>query len=432
MDSDICLTFLLAFAWLLTLYLYIKKRKDFSIGALALSAFLIYSICSLLFLFNSELKYDYVGLTLFPYIYLFVAQRMTISPILNCNPKSYSEIKPFGRTFFLYCTCIVFILCSFGSIGAIVKNITTGILKILTDSSAGAELYSQSGDAYEAHLATGRINVVAIIEGMLSTISTFFLFYFLTLKQTKRYIVVLLFLSSLISILSTIANGNRGGVFDIVIQYLIAYFIFSPFLSKRVKSIMKKLGLVFGLIIIFLVSLLTISRFDGYKGGNGGTSVISYFGQANLVFNKYALDDNGIRYGDRTIPLFKKMLGMNTTKNYEERRAKYPNLKVNDESFCTYVGDFTIDFGPVVGFIILLVLSKLLTRMARCNKSQVGLHNLLVVYMVGSVCIPGGMTLFNLSDYSGGLKIIVFLFFYFFIKYTYHQGQTKALQNTRE
>ena len=79
------------------------------------------------------------------------------------------------------------------------------------------------------------------------------------------------------------------------------------------------------------------------------------------------------------------------------------------------MGDFTIDFGPLAGGIILLLITLLLLKMTQCNSPSIGVHNLLAVYMVASVCVPGGMSLYNLAD-AGGLKVIMFFFIFIILK----------------
>lgn len=58
-----------------------------------------------------------------------------------------------------------------------------------------------------------------------------------------------------------------------------------------------------------------------------------------LVFNNYGMDANGIRYGDRTAPLIRKLLGLKTSTNYYERRFVYSKMLVNDSYFITFIGD---------------------------------------------------------------------------------------------
>lgn len=72
-----------------------------------------------------------------------------------------------------------------------------------------------------------------------------------------------------------------------------------------------------------------MSRFGKEQAGVGGF-INWYVGQGSLYFNNNGLDAGGIRYGDRTINLFKRIIDPDTPKNFVERRDKYHNLELDD------------------------------------------------------------------------------------------------------
>ena len=145
-------------------------------------------------------------------------------------------------------------------------------------------------------------------------------------------------------------------------------------------------------------------------------------GMENLQFNKYAFDNNGLRYGDRTAPVFKKMLGFsNVPNNFTERRKKYPYLKTDDYSFIGFVGDFCLDYGPLVSFILFVFFSLLFCRKTFSRSREIELHKLLLVQFAACVCMCGGMKLFSFAD-LGNLKIIAVLLAYLYIKYSAQQN----------
>ena len=81
-------------------------------------------------------------------------------------------------------------------------------------------------------------------------------------------------------------------------------------------------------------------------------SIEWYYGQSFLNFNNYGLDAGGIRYGDRTANFFKSFLFDDVPHNFVERREKYSHLKIDDYYFYTFVGDFTIDYGPILAVLL--------------------------------------------------------------------------------
>ena len=411
-SNDIIYTVGYATVWLLTLVSHLCKRRNLDVGGFTLLMFFIYSVFSCLLLYNEDYNYDFFGLSLFPFIYLYFVERLTILPITRLNTKLYTTIKPAPENI-IRIICYIYVFCSIVSLSTIIPNVQQGLTRLLFEQ-AGHDLYTESAADREQQISAGIMNIPAIISNMLSWFCLFFTFYFLTSKKVPKLLVILLGSSIFISLLSQIADGHRGGIMEWLMQVCCLYFLFLDFFQDKVKRRVRLIGIIAVSIIVFLLGVLTFTRFDNYRGG-GGSSVIAYAGMANLNFNKYGLDDNGIRYGDRTASLYKRMIGLDAPRNYYQRRAKYPNLKVNDEAFITHVGDFTIDYGPIAGVIILFILTVIMMKLSYCRGPGIGLHNLLAVYFVACVCVSGGMSLYNMAD-AGGLKVIVFIILYIVLK----------------
>ena len=412
-NFDIIYISIFIILWVISLIGHQKKCKDFNLGSFSIMVFIIYAVCSLILLLdeNNNLK----GLTLFPLLYLFVFERLTILPLTRYDDSRYKAIFPTNEKL-VYLTCVVYCICTLFSIPDIISNLGSGLTRLFLESTAGAELYEESAELREAYVSSGHKNYPAILAGLLEDVSFVFMFYYITNGARKRKIVYFMFFCVIVNTLGIIANGHRGGVLSQIITFVTAYFIFRRFLSSTIVKYIKYIGIGFIGILVGLTLLLTITRFTDELSSTGASSSATYYtGQANLVFDKYAMDNNGIRYGDRTIPLLKKMIGLDAPLTFQERRAKYPHLKVNDETFCTYVGDFVMDFGPIIGGIIMLLLTSITTQSARCKSSKIGLHHILILYIVAWVCLPGGMTLFLLSDYAG-LRIVVIAFYYILLK----------------
>lgn len=421
---DISYTIGLATVWLITLVLHLRKRKCFDLGGFTFLMFFIYSLFSCLLLFNEDYNYEWFGLTLFPFIYLYIAERITLSPLVRLNTQKYNSIKPVNVDI-IKIVCYIYVVCSIISLPVIIPNIQQGLTRLLFEQ-AGYDLYTESTAAREQQIGTGIMNIPAILSGMLSLFCLFFTFYFLTTKKRPKLLITFLGVSVFISLLSQIAEGHRGGIMEWLMQVGCLYFIFLRFYSEKIKRRIRLIGIIAVSIIVFLLGVLTFTRFDNYRGG-GGSSIIAYAGMADLAFNRFGLDDNGIRYGDRTASFYKRMIGLDAPKNYYQRRAKYPNLKVNDETFISYVGDFTIDYGPIAAAIILCILTAIMLRLSNCRGPSIGLHNLLAVFFVASVCVSGGMSLFNLAD-AGALKVFVFIILYIVLK----NGSSKIVTEFKE
>lgn len=421
MLSDKFISIIYVIAWIVTYLVYQKKKKIFDAGSFILLSYLFYSIISCILIDNHFYRFN--KLHLFPYVYLFIALYIGLVPILKFQADGSIPIRR-PSMFYIHLICFICIVSSLIDIPSAIINFTSGMRSLLIDSAAGADLYASSqvnaGDA-----GHGVSNLSAIISGALSGIKYLMLIYYLTLENKRSWIVLGLVLSCFMGIISGVSVGQRGAIIEPLLIIISTFFFLKKYLNKRCKIIFRYLGIFVIILLSIPLILITISRFDNNKT-TPVDSVLFYTGQANLYFNNFALDDNGIRYGDRIVPLFKKLLlFQNVPNNFIERRNKYPNLYVNDEVFITYVGDFAIDFGPVVAFILLVSLSFSITRNTKNHNNEYYFHQIVLLHMVLYICTMGGLKLFSFSDIAGNLKLIVYLLTYFCFKNIFISPKSK-------
>lgn len=164
---------------------------------------------------------------------------------------------------------------------------------------------------------------------------------------------------------------------------------------------------------------MTISRFsnDSDFDNNPFKSVINYLGQCNLNFNENALNAGGIRNGDRTASKFKYYLGYdNVPVSSIPLRIKHVKLKMNDEIFSTFVGDFVLDYGPIVTLIIFCFFSFLFCRLTKIRNGKIFFHQIFMLYFATLICTHGSFYLFYYS-FNANHIIIAFLIMYFIFKF---------------
>jgi oligosaccharide repeat unit polymerase len=398
--------------WITTIILYQKKKKSFDAGSVLLFSYLFYAVMSLCLYNNPYYKFN--NIEIFPFIYLFLMLMLAFSPILRYDYNKIDKIqKP--PALYLNLVSIVFIIASLMQVQDIVSNFAVSIVRLLLDSAGGQDLYNEAM-AESIHLGDGRIsNFFSIISNAYGNFGILLFLYYLTLNNRNKFILIGLFISIIISILTNITLGQRGPLIEIILSIVITYFALRKFYQPKVNKIIKIIGITFLISISIPLIALTVSRFGESEAGSK-SSVFFYAGQENLYFNNYGLDNGGLRYGDRTFPLFKKMLGFeNVPDNFWERRSKYPNIQINDEVFIGFIGDFTLDFGPFIApiifiFFIIFILNKTIVR-----NNVILFHQLILLHFVMSLCMLGGMKLYPFSDVGGNLQLIIyFLAFLFF------------------
>ena len=193
--------------------------------------------------------------------------------------------------------------------------------------------------------------------------------------------------------------------------------LFKRYLSKFINRIVQVVGVCCFVLISLPVIAITFSRFGDTKGQAAVSGFVSwYIGQGNLYFNNYGLDAGGIRYGDRTINLVKRAIDPDTPKNFVERRELYHNLEIDDYYFTTFVGDFTLDFGPYVAPLIFIVFNLWVLSQIKPRDGSLTVAQLLLLYLSMCICMQGGMYLFAYSD-GANLKFLAFLLLFAYLKY---------------
>lgn len=411
--------------WILSLVVYQRKRKGFDAGSLLLGLYTFYALMSLLLYNNADYRSYFQTIHLLPFIYLFIMLRLAMSPVFQYCQSDIKDIKQPNNNLIIIVS-LFFVVPSLVHLPGSISNIQGGITRLILDASNMSEMYRDALEQSESSGTGGVSNLAAIFSSAFYDLGVLITFYYFTLNNRKKLLSIALVVSCLVGLLSSVSLGQRGAIVSRALTLAIGFLIMKPFYSERTFKVLSRSAAAIGFGVVLLLLMMTIGRFANHNTGASGSAEY-YTGQANLYFNNYGLDDGGIRYGDRTVPLFKEMIGFsNVPRNFWQRRDKYPHLKINDEVFCTFVGDFTIDFGPILAFAIFIFFTALIYPVTRIRGRTVLFHQLILIHFVSCICVQGGMTLFSYSDIGGNLAIIVFFVAYFVFKFD-NQSRIKKI-----
>ena len=412
--------------WVVTLIVYRRRGEERDAGWLIIVSYIGYAVFSLILFRHADGEYYvFLPMRMGPFVYLYCMLLLALRPLMRFHQSNVETITP-PKMWILHALSAVIILAAIGCIPMLIRHLQDGsFLRLLQDSSAGQELYSEAL-AESEDAGSGISNIPSILLNALSDLAMLLFFYYLTLKERHPLIIAGLSVAIGIVLLTPILSGQRSNTVTTLLTFIGAYFLLRRYLSERLRRWVNLLGI--GLIVVLSIPLaaITLSRFDQRQGGAVG-SVVYYIGQANLNFNNYGLDAGGIRHGDRTMNLVKRVIDpYNTPKNFQERRDKYPDLKMDDNVFYTFVGDFTLDFGPWKTVVIFLVFSILVVHATRPTNS-IAFHKMLLLYMTTCIAMQGGFWLFGYSD-TAGLRLIALLMLYAATRIT---GTTQTTENTK-
>ena len=414
-------------AWVITLVIYQKRRHGIDAGSIIIGAFLLYSVFSF-FLFNNDFYGDeFYSIKLFPLVYLFIMTIISCSPIfLYTRARIHKIVKPNMKLF--NAVSILMIVCTIIDLTQTLPNVVSGITRIILESEAGVEIYQDSMDASTTmNIGDGKIeSITSVLSGVFADVSVLMCFYNLTLPKRNKWITIGLFIAALNPIIYNLSISQRGPATTALMTIAISYFAVVRFVPDNIKRKVRIAGIVLLVLFSIPIAAITASRFNREGTGGAGASYLYYLGQQNLSFDMYAFDNNGIRYGDRTFPIFKRMLGFsNVPHNFHERRAKYPHLKINDETFIGYVGDFVLDYGPIIAFLIFVVFTSFVINATRVRKHKFYFHQLILIHFVMCVVFQGGIKLFTYAD-LGNLKIMGMFILYIAFGALQHSKRPKV------
>jgi oligosaccharide repeat unit polymerase len=389
-----------------TFFVYQYKKKYFSIGSFVL---LFYAILSLIAidLFNLPFAKEFNDLTLFPFIYLYVALMMCFSPLLRFKDKKISSIKMPDPNLMNILSVIMII--------SFMVKLLTEISSLSFDSQLFdpmtlAENYEERGRVGGTP-SFGLSNALRFLSFLFSDTLVLFLFYNLLMKNKLLSIGIVLSLFSYLIL--SLSDGDRNHLFNVIIDIPFFYLLFRHKLTKKTRKIFFLPLISVGLILIIAMGAITMGRFGNDKRGEAYLiySLETYASQNFIFFNNYGLDAGGIRYGNNTANLFKRMIGLKASDNIEEGRIMYSNLKINDSRFYTFVGDFTLDYGPIVGFILLMLMTILFSRLLRAKKREYHFNQIVLLTGLYHICVHG-FSLFSYAFLMPNMKLIFLFFLY--------------------
>ena len=411
--SDMVLSVAYLLAWVLTLFFYQKKRNVFDGGSVIMLSYASYAVFSIITLNDVFFSSMFVPLRLFPYIYLYIMLMLALSPSIYHHLHPVEKIED-PHTRILKLTGWMVCVSAFFLVPDIVGNFTEGLVMLFTDTEAGQDAYSeQLGNADEAGVSVS--NLFAIVYNAFADVGIFLFYYFLSRKDKDKCLVVGLGCAIIIGLLIPVMHGQRSGVILSILTLVLGYFLFKEFFSRTINRVVRWGGIAVLALTALPVVAITLSRFDKMMAGVLGF-LNWYIGQANIYFNNWGLDAGGIRYGDRTLNLFKRLVFPDTPANFVERRDKYHNLELDDYYFSTFVGDFTIDFGPYLALLIFLAFNASVCWRIRRKGNVIKVHQLLLLYLSMCICMQGGMYLFAYAD-TANLRIVTLMGLYVYLCY---------------
>ncbi len=339
---------------------------------------------------------------------------ISIYPILKYNEGSkIRKIKTYNNEIIVEAVIIIFAI---SSIIPFIENLIL-CLKSSSDSSTYSlgSIYENSIDIDKGLSWVGRklnwlINVFQYLIPIL-------FFYELSKPKVRKLILIGLILAILSTVLNAYANASRVGIVRILLYFILSYFLSRSFINQKKRKIFKKIGLLFGSLIIGLVLLVTMARFSYDTVGKVQnednpllTWVSLYTGEGSLRFNTQMWHVNSHSNGDNSFSFIKDSFGFHTFIDNDKRRSYYAsNMHIQTEVFYTYIGDFFSDFGGINTLLLVILLSVLLQKTLDKLKNG-NIETIIIAAVILNIYIFG-FTYFPYKTYQAQSVIFMNLMF---------------------
>lgn len=401
--------------YIITLVVYQYRKKKWDIGSCILFLYAMVSVVGVHLFFNPLSSFEDV--TVIPFLYLYLMLMIGVYPILKINDCGIIKVQDANPW--------LINVISWGVIGITVIATAPYLLDFQNTVGnlfkGGGEfvqsIYSESQDSID-NQGDGVYNIVGILSSMVVLLNPLLFFYHLSRENQNKVLSYGLAVATILGIIPSIASSARGLLTRILFSLVFLFVFFNHILPTNKKRMVRKVMVVLIIIITIPFLVITVGRFGAKQQGENmvGYYVEWYLGQSFLYFNNYAIDPGGCRYGDRTAPLFKEVLGLETADNYNKRLDKYFDMNLDETLFSTYVGEFTLDYG-VYGAVGLFIFFSILFRKHLKIGTVCTFSQLILYYFLFNICV--GIFLFPFADIGGNLQIIMFVGLYFLFKKEY-------------
>lgn len=243
-------------------------------------------------------------------------------------------------------------------------------------------------------------------------------------RKRKSYSFYLLCIGICItcSFLSFISTGQRGAVFFFFVTFSILFIPLWKYLSKRIRRFFVTIiPLLVGVFFIYSVTM-TVMRVEDSKTETPITTVLRYLGEpyphlGNKFWNKVLVHPMGMRLYPFIIE--PKQIISNSN-SIGEQHIIWENITgVPILNYKTLYGDFYVEFGIWIPFIMVSLYSLLLWSFVKKSKVSVFAFPILYYYIEMAACAP---LWFQKREWTGVRNLIAIIIIYFVLKLIFEKN----------
>lgn len=376
------------FIYFTILLIYIIVKRGFDISASITSIYIISTFFSIVIMRLGYAPYIDRGVTFIPTFIFCFCITLTIIPFYLFDSNKIKNIPKLHNIQLFNAVCYLFIFTFFLFLFVLYKD----ILYALTFSDIG-ELRGYNEEwAIGIGGAHPLIRPFAYILMPFAEFShimfLFFLYSICYLKKTKLFNTLLL-LSSMSTFLLAISGIDRSRVFYMIVMFILSYVLFRPRLGKIQKRLIRRISIIFGVILLGYFAHITILRFASeIHEDTTEDSLITYIGQPYLNFC-YFFDN--YEPAEISTALIFPLTHQHIIKDYKGGvsygRQVYAETGTDLNVFSSFLGNMTIwmsKYAAIVFCIIFFIIC--MTVLKRERKIEITFGQIIKLYLL--IIIP--------------------------------------------
>lgn len=304
------------------------------------------------------------NLNIFPFLYLFVTFVFLFRPIKKFNENKIEmivlddkfRVEILGKLSIIFGFSLLFLLLLFVDYNASLEN--------------ASEVYNESEDG--ALVMPVFLYRLYTLHRLLYPFILLLGFYYLAFRSEYRFRTISLMVSAIIpKVFVSIVLVSRGGLFFILIELLTCFLIFRKFIPRKTKRLFFVGSLLILAVLVSVVIVFTASRF-GDSAFGPLMSAIKYFGESFLNFNSTFWGNiKEHPMGEFKFPFIYQLF--ETPQVFLSRSEQYSFFSemtgANVLLFKTIVGDFYVEYGMVLGALVLVLISQIFQKIIRFEKA---------------------------------------------------------------
>ena len=405
--------YLNASLWIITFIYWAKKKELFNVGIVILLLYTLIS-CASCHLFSHP---DMIGfyedyVYVLPFIYLYFVILLLLHPILHINYNKIKELKLPSKKI-IEPICVFIIISAVYQLVTGLPDIKQGMTLMLLDSSNAIDAYIDTTEAnMERKALTGSFNILGFLITTGMSFSMLFFFLYILYPNKNNKILIGLIVAVMANPIMSVASGSREKVVITLLVFCFMFLLLRPFISRKIRRVISVVSVSFFVLLLLFFVIISFARARG-DIDKVLLGFESYFGMSFLHFNQKCFYANGTREGNLVSPLFNVILG-GQTYSQEALRDKYASLGVDNGIFYTFVGDFVLDYGPFIAFVILVAFAYFCRRIYKVCSIWSGGHVVLCYILLK---LLSGFYLHQYSGVGGNLLLIELLIFYVLFSY---------------